>query len=187
MELKFILKNDVTKSQQDMIDSLNKICFGIDETILNNQSEGHYFGAEEAGVCVAMDDRKIIGIAYVYKRLTHYDGDEFYIGGIGGLAVAPEYRGKGYARKLVESGLKMSYEIGVDVACLFIDEGETIYQLYEKLGYVFLKRDAYYIDSLEEERTRDGVMILGLRKKELAEKILSTNDKFNYGNDEGSW
>ncbi len=81
----------------------------------------------------------------------------------------------------------MSYEIGVDVACLFIDEGETIYQLYEKLGYVFLKRDAYYIDSLEEERTRDGVMILGLRKKELAEKILSTNDKFHYGNDEGCW
>jgi hypothetical protein len=37
MELKFILKNDVTKSQQDMIDSLNKICFGIDETILNHR------------------------------------------------------------------------------------------------------------------------------------------------------
>ena len=37
MKLKFIFKNDVTKSQQDMIDSLNKICFGIDETILNHR------------------------------------------------------------------------------------------------------------------------------------------------------
>ncbi len=187
MELKFILRNEETESERKMIDSLNKVCFGIDEAALKNQSEGHLFGAVETGEYVALDKQKIVGIVYVYKRLTHYGGDEFYIGGIGGLAVAPEYRGKGYARRLVESGLKMSYEIGVDVACLFIDKGETIYQLYEKLGYVFLNRDAYYIDSLGKERKKDGVMILGLRKKELADKILSTNDKFHYGNDEGCW
>ena len=106
---------------------------------------------------------------------------------IGGLAIAPEYRGKGYARKLVEVGLQKSYEIGVDVACLFTERTETVHKLYEKFGYAYLNRDVYYIDSLGKERTRDDVMILGLRNKRLAEKILSTNGKFHYGKEEGCW
>lgn len=187
MEVRFILKDNVTESQQQMIDSLNNLCFGIEEAILLNQDEGHLFGAVEIGACVAFEEEKVVGIAYVYKRLTDYDGEDFYIGGIGGLAIAPEYRGKGYARKLVEVGLQKSYEIGVDVACLFTKRTETVHKLYEKFGYAYLNRDVYYIDSLGKERTRDDVMILGLRNKRLAEKIHSTNGKFHYGKEEGCW
>ena len=64
---------------------------------------------------------------------------------------------------------------------------ETVHKLYEKFGYAYLNRDVYYIDSLGKERTRDDVMILGLRNKRLAEKILSTNGKFHYGKEEGCW
>ena len=41
MEVRFILKDNVTESQQQMIDSLNNLCFGIEEAILLNQDEGH--------------------------------------------------------------------------------------------------------------------------------------------------
>lgn len=149
--------------------------------------ENHLFGAVETGVYAAFDGQRIVGICYVYKRMTEYEGEELYIGGIGGLAVAPEYSGRGRARKLVECALQKSYEIGVDVACLFTEKTETVYKLYEKFGYAYLNRDACYVDSLGKERTRDDVMILGLRNKSLAEKILTTDGRFSYGKEEGCW
>ena len=48
----------------------------------------------------------------------------------------------------MEVGLQKSYEIGVDVACLFTERTETVHKLYEKFGYAYLNRDVYYIDSL---------------------------------------
>jgi hypothetical protein len=37
------------------------------------------------------------------------------------------------------------------------------------------------------EATDDNVMIMGLRNKELAGKILATNHKFHYGKSLGHW
>ena len=68
MEVRFILKDNVTESQQQMIESLNNLCFGIEEAILLNQDEGHLFGAVEIGACVAFEEENVVGIAYVYKR-----------------------------------------------------------------------------------------------------------------------
>lgn len=95
-----------------------------------------------------------------------------------------------YFRKLTEKterALSMSYDIGVDVACLFTSREENIYKLYEKLGFVFLNRRGYYLNSLYKEAFRDDIMILGLNNKEMAEKILATNHKFHYGKEEGCW
>lgn len=186
MEIKFIAKDKITRSQQKMIDRVNEICFGFDLAVVK-QDEGHMFGAVESGAYVLLDENQIVGILYIYKRLSEYDGQEFYIGGFGGLGILPDYRGKGYARQMVEKALQMSYEMGVDIACLFVDRNDNIYKLYEKLGYTFLNRAAYYIDSLGKEKMIMDVMILGLNNKALAEKILTTKCKYHYGNDEGCW
>jgi|GEM_PF-1162852 len=188
MEIKYVLKNEITISQQNMLKIIKQTCFGIDiETIINDKEKGHPFGAVELGVFLLFDEDIIVGCVYVYKRLTEYDGQEYYIGGLGGLAVMPEYQGKGYARQLSEKALKMCYDIGVDVACLFMNKEESISQFYEKLGYVFLDRECYYFDSLCNESFFDNVMILGLNNKDMAEKILATNHKFHYGIEEGCW
>lgn len=97
--------------------------------------EGDFFGAVELGSFLLLDERKIVGLVYVYKRLNEYNGQEYYIGGLGGLVVMPEYRGKGYARQLVEKALQMSHEIGVDVACLFIEREDTFYKFYRLMTY----------------------------------------------------
>ena len=170
-----------------MLNVIEKTCFGFSAAeIISNKENGHPF-AVELGAFLLFDDEKIVGNAFLYKRLTEYDGQDYYIGGLGGLAVMPEYRGKGYARQLTEKTLKMSCDIGVDIACLFIDREDTIYKLYEKFGYVFLNRRGYYFNSLSKELSEDNVMILGLNNKQLAEKILSTNYKFHYGKEEGCW
>lgn len=187
MEIKYVPKNEITEAQLKMLKIVEQTCFGISEYETENNEEGHLFGAIESGVFLLFDDEKIVGCAYVYKRLTEYDGQEYYIGGLGGLAVMPEYQGNGYARQLTEKALKMSCDIGVDVACLFTSREENVYKLYEKLGFVFLNRRGYYLNSLYKEAFRDDIMILGLNNKEMAEKILTTNHKFHYGKEEGCW
>ncbi len=49
--------------------------------------------------------------------------------------------------------MQKSYEIGVDVACLFTERTETVHKLYEKFGYAYLNRDVYYIKSFPICRT----------------------------------
>lgn len=186
MNIKFVLKSELTEAQQKMINTVNKTCFGFDETEIN-QDEGHMFGAVEFGAYLLFDNAQIVGVSYLYKRNSEYDGQEFYLGGFGGLGVMPDYRGMGYARQMVEKSLHLAYEVGVDIACLFTDRNETVHKLYEKFGFEYLNREAYYIDSLGAEKTIDDVMILGLRDKALAQKILDTNHKFRYGKGEGCW
>ena len=81
---------------------------------------------------------------------------------------------------MVEKSLHLTAEVGVDIACLFTDKDGIAYKLYEKFGFVYLNREAYYFDSLGVEKTIDDAMILGLGDKMLAKKILSTNHKFQY-------
>ena len=188
MEIKYIPKDEITVAQQEMLGVIEKTCFGMSTTeIIANQEAGHPFGAVELGVFLLFDDEKIVGNVFLYKRLTEYDGQDYHIGGFGGLAVMPEYSGKGYARRLAEEALKMANDIGVDVACLFMSREDSISKFYERLGYVFLDRRCYYIDSLHREAYFDNVMILGLNNKELVSKILTTNHKFHFGKEEGCW
>ena len=177
MDIKFVFKNEITEAQQIMINVVNKTCFGFDETEID-EKEGNMF-AVEFGAYLLLDDTKIVGVSYLYKKLSEYDGQPFYIGGFGGLGILPDYRGNGYARQLVKKSLHLASEVGVDIACLFTDPGETVYKLYEKFGFAYLNREAYYFDSLGVEKVIDDVMILGLGDKILAKKILSTNHKLN--------
>lgn len=185
-DIKFAFKNEITETQKAMLNAINKVYFGFDDTEIN-QEEGRMFGAKEFGAYLLLDNTTIVGVSYLYKRLSEYDGQQFYIGGFGGLGILPDYRGNGYARRMIEKSLHLTAEVGVDIACLFTDRDKTAYKLYEKFGFVYLNREAFYFDSLGVEKTLDDVMILGLGDRMLAKKILNTNHKFQYGKEEGCW
>ena len=191
MEIKYIPKTEITKEQQDMLNKIEEICFGFSSAALvesmEKNHEGHLFGVAELGVLALFDCKKIVGNAYLYKRKTEYDGQDCTIGGLGGLAILPAYRGQGHGRQLIEKALEMAREIGVDVACLFTERDDTVRKLYEKIGFTYINRRAYYLDSLHNEAFRNDVMIMGLNDKKLAEKILTTDHKFHYGDEEGCW
>ena len=188
MEIVFAAKNEITQKQQKMLNEIERICFGFSAiTIIENKDIGHLFGADELGVVLLLDGERIVGNAYLYKRISEYNGKEYCLGGPGGLAVLPEYRGKGYARLLMEKTLELAHDVGVDVACLFTEREDTVHKLYEKFGFVYLNRKGYYVDSLQKEAYRDDIMIMGLKDKALARKILSTGHKFHYGKEEGCW
>jgi len=190
MEIEYIVDGTMTKEQQKDVDIINKVCLsGSDPNEPEEEfDESTYeYSAPEDGMFLLFDCNRAVGRVAVHKVLTEYNGQEYYLGGFGGLAVLPEYQGKGYARKLAEAALKKSYEIGIDVACMEVNMESGITHLYQNLGYKFLNRSAYFINHGNNEVTDDNVMIMGLNNKDLANEILNTNYKFHYGKHLGHW
>jgi GNAT superfamily N-acetyltransferase len=181
----------MTKEQQKDVDLINETCLSGEPDDAEDEIEfdisTYEYSAPEDGMFLLFDGEKAVGRAAVHKVLTDYNGQEYYLGGFGGLAVLPSYQGKGYARKLAEAALEKAEEIGIDVACMEADTESGITDFYQKLGFAFLNRPAYFINHGFNEVADDRVMIMGIRNKELANKILTTDYKFHYGKSLGHW
>ena len=191
MKIKYIIEGTRTEKQQKDIDIMNDKSFGnsnnSDEPKEEFDINTYEWSAPEDGIFLLFDGERAVGMAAVHKVMTEYNGQQYCFGGFGGLAVLPEYQGKGYGRKLAEAALAKAYEIGVDVACMCVDMESGITDFYQKLGFKFLNRSAYFINHGNNEATDDTVMIMGLNNKNLADEILETNHKFHYGKHKGHW
>ncbi len=55
----------------------------------------------------------------IYDRRMFFNGRVLRVGAIGGVCTAPEYRGRGYARQLLEDSTQRMRERGFDVSLLF--------------------------------------------------------------------
>ncbi|HOO68329.1 MAG TPA: GNAT family N-acetyltransferase [Bacilli bacterium] len=165
------------------IKEIDDICFGD----VPKEDVIYDFIDNPIGMFLLLNNGKIIGRVGIHKRVAFYNNQEYVLCGLGGLAVLPEYRNKGYGSKLIRCAINKMLELKCDVACMCVDRSKKAYKLYEKFGYVFLNRDAYYIDALERKKRDDSVMILGICNKDLADYILNSNFEFNYGTDKGYW
>jgi GNAT superfamily N-acetyltransferase len=188
MEIKYIADGTITERQQKDVDIINEICLSDPSKPKEEFDINTYeYSAPEDGKYLLFDGERVVGQAAVHKVTAEYNGLEYYLGGFGGLSVLPEYQGMGYGRKLAEAAIKKSYEIGIDVACMEANTDSGIADFYQKLGFVFLNRPAYFINHGNNEVTDSNVMIMGLNNKHLAEEILSTSHKFHYGKSLGHW
>ena len=191
MEIRYIPDGTMTEAQQKDVDLINEIC--LSDTTDDSEEDIKFdistyeYSAPEDGMFLLFDGERAVGRAAVHKVLTEYDGQEYYLGGFGGLAILPHYQGKGYARKLAEAALTKAFEIEIDIACMEANTESGITDLYQKLGFEFLNRPAYFINHGNNEVADNNVMIMGLRNKKLADKILTTSHKFHYGKSLGHW
>ncbi len=80
--------------------------------------------------CVVLKNKLIIG--HISLRLS----DDRQRGHIFHLIIAPEYRGQGYARKLINYLENIASELMLEKLTLYVNPGNQIaQQLYDKLGY----------------------------------------------------
>lgn len=184
MQINFVFTKDMTEKDNRELSYVNSICFqdAPDEACMLN-----YVADSLGKFLLYNDDGKIVGRNGIHIRKSEYDGEIYTLGGFGGLGVLPEYRGHGYATILTKMAIDKLYEIKADIAVMCVDRNKTVYEFYEKYGFCFLDRNAYFINALGEERFDDSVMIRGICNKNLAEKILTTEYKFHYGDDYGYW
>ncbi|MGM7683432.1 GNAT family N-acetyltransferase [Cytobacillus sp. Hm23] len=82
---------------------------------------------------IAFDDKEPVGI--VLNGIRMIDGKK--VSWNGGTGVAPQYRGTGVGKKMMDASLAIYEEEGVEIATLeAIKENEKAISLYKKLGYV---------------------------------------------------
>ena len=80
----------------------------------------------------AFTDKKLVGIAsFLVDPHTYFSGKQYRLRG---MAVLPEYRGKGYGKKLVAYGEKVIQEKEFDI--LWFNAREIAFNFYNRLGFI---------------------------------------------------
>ena len=102
-------------------------------------------GAEIAA-CVIANDEKVDGYADVPWQV---DSDEVMVLHV--LAVHPDHRGKGLARRLVENVIEQERKARKKVLRLdVIENNTTAEKLYQKLGFRYIQTKTLYYDVVGE-------------------------------------
>ena len=184
MEIKFFPNGTLEGELKRGVESLYVYLSNPDSEIHDDMYD---WDAPEHGMYLLLDGDRVAGHVTVHQSKTTFDGQEFALGGFGGLVVHPDYRGFGYGRQLAEAALEKAREIGIDVACMTVNMESGITAFYERLGYRFLGRPAFFINWANQEKSDDTMMLMGIHDPALAEKILISDLPFHYGPNRGHW
>ena len=120
-----------------------------DEMILDSIDKGDLYmlsDGEEIAACVIANDEKVEGYADAPWQV---DSDDIIVLHV--LAVHPEYRGKGLARRLVENVIEQERKAGKKALRLdVIENNTTAERLYQKLGFRYIQTKTLYYDVVGE-------------------------------------
>ena len=101
---------------------------------------------EKVAACVIANDEKVDGYSDAPWQI---DSDEVIVLHV--LAVHPDHRGKGLARKLVENVIEQERKAGKKALRLdVIENNTTAEKLYQKLGFQYIQTKTLYYDVVGE-------------------------------------
>jgi ribosomal protein S18 acetylase RimI-like enzyme len=106
----------------------------------------------EAVVFIAVDDGQVVGFGNLYKGFSSISLKKYWI--LNDLYVAPEYRGKGYAKSLISKIHQHALTSGAKGIELETAHSNTSAQaLYESVGYLANQLYKRYFWSSEQQST----------------------------------
>ena len=130
-----------------------------DEMIQDSIDKGDLYvlaDGDEIAACVIANDEKVDGYSDTPWQI---DSDEVIVLHV--LAVHPNHRGKGLARRLVENVIEQERKAGKKALRLdVIENNTTAEKLYQKLGFQFIQTKTLYYD------------VVGKMKFKLYERVL---------------
>ena len=116
-----------------------------DEMIQDSIDKGDLYvlaDGDEIAACVIANDEKVDGYSDTPWQI---DSDEVIVLHV--LAVHPNHRGKGLARRLVENVIEQERKAGKKALRLdVIGNNTTAEKLYQKLGFQFIQTKTLYYD-----------------------------------------
>ena len=116
-----------------------------DEMIQDSIDKGDLYvlaDGDEIAACVIANDEKVDGYSDTPWQI---DSDEVIVLHV--LAVHPNHRGKGLARRLVENVIEQERKAGKKALRLdVIENNTTAEKLYQKLGFRYIQTKTLYYD-----------------------------------------
>ncbi|MFF1381899.1 GNAT family N-acetyltransferase [Streptomyces sp. NPDC058308] len=120
-----------TKAEQDEILGTGDDPFGVAGTGLAWLPKEEHFGIRHEG--------RLVAHAGLRRLFLSVDGTDLEVVGVGGVAVAPDVRGRGLAREVLTTALSHARTLGPHHALLFCRP--PLVTLYERLGWQALDED----------------------------------------------
>lgn len=129
---------------------------------------------------IALEHEKIIGLLFVFVRDIFFEKKKYSLGGVGGVVVDKNSRGKGVATSILKLAINEMTKRKVDVSMLCTDL-DRLGKLYEGVGFVRLGRNYYFVGKKGETEVETGGMIRGICSKQAFETILNSKSDLNVG------
>ncbi len=89
---------------------------------------------------IILDNNIIAGTTKIFHRETYINGEKMKLGGIGLVAVNPDYRGKGLANIIMEDCVNFMKDNNFDISLLFAGP----IPLYKKHGWISMQTKSYF-------------------------------------------
>ena len=96
-----------------------------------DMAEQYYQGEIPRKLILLLDDDTVVGHLAAYIRQVSVGGEPMEIGILGGVAIAPNYRGKGLSKRLIAAAHQFLVNANIGFAVLFAFEPER----YLSSGY----------------------------------------------------
>jgi predicted N-acetyltransferase YhbS len=135
---------------------------------------------------VAVDGGTVVGLAIAYRRAIRFAGWPLTLGGLGDVCVAPDYRRRGIALRLIRAALDELRWVGCDVAylCARLDK-PGLTELYGQAGFVRLNHGHTYVGASGQRYMDHDGMIAPVLSQKLFEAIMVQPEPFDIG--QGNW
>ena len=136
---------------------------------------------------VAITNQLVVGIIILWKRTTQYHGKPIVVGGLGGVGVKKEYRGRGIATNMLALTRETLDLSECDVAFLGTDVHDPqMLKIYGRIGFVPLNKAFTYTGkSGEHYEDAEAGMIAPIHSQKLYTEILKDKEPLNIGI--GTW
>lgn len=133
------------------------------------------------GWLLVLDNDKLIGRCALFIRDIKYEGQDYKLGGIGGLAVQKKYRRKGIASALVKESENFLIDAGCDFS-MFGPLDDELVRYYKNLGYVSLSKPYFYVGRSGNRYTKNYGVIKYFINSPKIEFFKNSHEPVDIGN-----
>lgn len=134
MQIIIQARDALTQADQKALDELEDAAYPPDANSESDGSDGIEWSSPQWQVLIYDNQQQLVSHVGMLTHTVKCDGDEAYIGGIGGVLTHPDHRGKGYAATAMQhAGLFLRDSLKVDYSLLVCRDELLPY--YGKFGW----------------------------------------------------
>jgi predicted acetyltransferase len=139
MELIETSRSELAGHLESKIQALLRRAFP--DTVAEN---GDYYAFHETPmiIMILQEGQQVVGHLCAYQRQATIGGEPIAIGMIGGVAIAPDYRGKGLSRTLLQQAHVYLRQRSMPFSILFACEP----RVYASSGYKVMQNEMHFLD-----------------------------------------
>jgi predicted acetyltransferase len=108
----------------------------------SDNGDYYTFYGTPATIVILREGRQVVGHLAAYRREVEIGCEPLEIGLIGGVAIAPDHRGKGHSRALVQRAHAYLKKRSIPFSILFAHEP----RVYASSGYKLMRNETHFLD-----------------------------------------